>query len=716
MSSEVLEYALRYAENAGWKIHPCKADKRPYLKAWQEKATADPEQIKEWWSKWPNALIGCATGPDSGIWVLDADLPTGPEHVAKMELPATLRQQTGSGGLQLFFSWNGHNIRNSSRKIAPDCDVRGDGGYVILPPSPHPSGGQYQWLDIINPVLAPDWLSSRAAKEETKEHKPKPTGLNSPYGLAALSEEIIRLSGAGEGERNETLNICAYNLGQLVAGGQLDESQVINALSAMSATIGLGEAESVRTISSGINSGMQKPRIIEEKGSHVSKCQQVSAEVSKSQQNVSKESAKPSNLAPVSLHTMIEDWIKDNQGIFSTYQIDTELNLKTRQDKNNRSRVLNRLEKQGLVRKDGKKSGQWRTVSKESEQMDIFAVEVEKVKLPLCLGIYGLVHVYPGSIIVVAGTSNSGKSAFALNLLFAMLADVSTLRDIYNIYSIGADMSQQGKKKPSKFTEYLTKYMGSGGKCADIHYFNSEMAAPELKDRLNYFPGGADSFRGVNFWKRSGDFADAIRPNDINVIDYMECYDEFWKIGQWINEIHKELNKGIALVVLQKKHGALVGRGGELTMEKPRLYVNLESNAPHGGICKIVKAKSFADPKNNPNGLEIDFKLVDGWKFVPISGWRHVKDDKERAAINRKYAKAKGEKYAFRFETVNGEQVGLTFTDLEKWKESYPNLDVEAELEVISKKSSYNPWLEKKNWFFVVSNMLKKAEKQEAPF
>ncbi len=122
---EILEQALMYAD-MGWKLHPCKpSDKRPLLKAWHEKATNDPKQVRKWWEEeFLGAAIGCKTGPDSGFWVLDADLPEGPKELEKLDLPRSMKQQTGSGGIQIFFAWNGKNIRNGSRNIGPGLDVR----------------------------------------------------------------------------------------------------------------------------------------------------------------------------------------------------------------------------------------------------------------------------------------------------------------------------------------------------------------------------------------------------------------------------------------------------------------------------------------------------------------------------------------------------------------------------------------------------------------
>jgi hypothetical protein len=147
----IMAAALRYAEK-GWPVFPCSVDKKPRVSDWPHKATVDAEQITAWWRKWPDASIGCPTGPGgNGCFVLDVDLPDGPATLARLEaehgpLPATLRQRTGSGGLQLFFIYpESGEIRNSAGKIGPGLDIRGAGGYVILPPSNHPSGGQYKW-------------------------------------------------------------------------------------------------------------------------------------------------------------------------------------------------------------------------------------------------------------------------------------------------------------------------------------------------------------------------------------------------------------------------------------------------------------------------------------------------------------------------------------------------------------------------------------------
>ncbi len=149
--NSMMRAAMAYAR-AGWPVFPCRQDKSPLTKRGFKDATLDEAQIQDWWTRWPDASIGVPTGRAIGAWVLDVDIPDGPDSLADIEakigtLPKTLEQCTGSGGRHLFFALaEGDVVRNSAKKIGPGLDIRGEGGYVIVPPSMHPSGKQYQWV------------------------------------------------------------------------------------------------------------------------------------------------------------------------------------------------------------------------------------------------------------------------------------------------------------------------------------------------------------------------------------------------------------------------------------------------------------------------------------------------------------------------------------------------------------------------------------------
>ncbi len=107
-------------------------------------ASVNYEQLKEWWTKWPNASIGGATGKVSGFSVVDLDGQEGLMSGKALRLSSTVSALTGNGK-QLFFADTEGKLGNSVRKLSAGVDTRGTGGYVILPPSLHPSGKRYQW-------------------------------------------------------------------------------------------------------------------------------------------------------------------------------------------------------------------------------------------------------------------------------------------------------------------------------------------------------------------------------------------------------------------------------------------------------------------------------------------------------------------------------------------------------------------------------------------
>jgi hypothetical protein len=104
-------------------------------------ATTDAARVHHWWSCRPDANIGAATGSLVGI---DIDPRHGGTPATLGSLPATWRAATGGGGTHLFFRATSE-VRNSAGLLAPGIDIRGAGGYVVLPPSLHISGRRYAW-------------------------------------------------------------------------------------------------------------------------------------------------------------------------------------------------------------------------------------------------------------------------------------------------------------------------------------------------------------------------------------------------------------------------------------------------------------------------------------------------------------------------------------------------------------------------------------------
>jgi hypothetical protein len=150
----------------GFRVFPCvERGKEPAIHDNLKRATSDPNTISGWWRA-RDFNIGLATGEGSGVWVLDVDGDEGKETLHQLEaahgaLPPTVEAITGKGK-HLYFRWPvGTEIRNKQdNPVMPGIDVRGDGGYVLAPPSVHPSGRRYTW-NVDSPdefADAPDWL------------------------------------------------------------------------------------------------------------------------------------------------------------------------------------------------------------------------------------------------------------------------------------------------------------------------------------------------------------------------------------------------------------------------------------------------------------------------------------------------------------------------------------------------------------------------------
>lgn len=164
-NASLLTAALDYASQ-GLPVFPCKlTDKKPYVTNGFHDATCDPAQITAWWQQWPTASIGMPTGRITGRFVLDVDPDKGGQDSldelvhAYTPLPETSLVLTGGGGKHYHFAMPAVDVRNSQGVLAPGLDIRGTGGYVIVPPSSHASGRNYEWeLTSTGLAKAPGWL------------------------------------------------------------------------------------------------------------------------------------------------------------------------------------------------------------------------------------------------------------------------------------------------------------------------------------------------------------------------------------------------------------------------------------------------------------------------------------------------------------------------------------------------------------------------------
>ena len=282
-ASRRLRAALRYA-SVGWRVLPLhtpdaagacscgrrdcpKPGKHPRTRHGVHDATTDAEAISAWWTVWPDANVGLATGE---LLVVDVDGEAGAASLQRLErehrpLPATLEAATGRGR-HLYFTAPSEPLGNSAGRLGDGLDVRGNGGHIVAPPSLHADGNRYRWRTRRRPAALPAWVAelltappARAAR--TVPPPPADAGdRRRRYFTAALRAERAEVASARPGTRNDTLNRAAFRLAQLAVegAGTLDELEHHLLDAALAA--GLSESEAQATIASGLSAGQQHPR------------------------------------------------------------------------------------------------------------------------------------------------------------------------------------------------------------------------------------------------------------------------------------------------------------------------------------------------------------------------------------------------------------------------------------------------------------------------
>lgn len=242
-----LEQALELAFT-GIPVFPCAVNKSPAIGKSKGgrgflDASSDETEVRRLFGLVPKAkLVGVPTGPDSGFDVLDLDYRHGAgewEMENAHRLPETRTHSTMNGGRHMLFQ-HVDGVRNSASKkeLAPGVDVRGDGGYIIHPPS-------YGYVRISDAEIAPwpAWLLALVMKHLDEPRRSPSSGPSetmeiSEKRLSAFADAVIRrVESAPEGAKHHTLRAAARTLGGIqVAAGFSDSSAIEKLIKALPST------------------------------------------------------------------------------------------------------------------------------------------------------------------------------------------------------------------------------------------------------------------------------------------------------------------------------------------------------------------------------------------------------------------------------------------------------------------------------------------------
>lgn len=251
----LVRFAEGYAKLGAY-VFPCALNKQPLTPHGFKDATLDLSQIRKWWNQTPEASIGVACGA-SRWFVLDIDADKGgfesfvelqQADVLTAEDLATFTTRTGSGGLHIVWTLpEGVHLGNSAGKLGKGLDTRGEGGYIIVPPSDHPSGNKY----AIELNKRPRALPMTLLNLLTEAPLPTPKEIVPPKFVSRVMQRTYeRVANAAQGTRNDTLNKAGFYLFHLVKDGQLSESDVRETLYAAALRAGLEQRETLATINS----------------------------------------------------------------------------------------------------------------------------------------------------------------------------------------------------------------------------------------------------------------------------------------------------------------------------------------------------------------------------------------------------------------------------------------------------------------------------------
>jgi hypothetical protein len=537
--NKLLLSALKYAE-LGFSVIPVGKDKKPYVK-WEpyQKQKADKAQIEKWWERTPEAGVAIITGSISGVCVVDIDTTEGEyafkEKIGEVHCPVA---HSPRGGKHLYFQDMGCGNKTG---FLPGVDFRGEGGYIIAPPSPGPNGKVYAWeqgskiTDMVLPVA--------------------------PQGLLSMLDLIIGKRGDYKGGENQP----SHTKSQIVTlshnsfkQGNRDES--IFHLANLLKKAGM-EGEEMQSFLEVIGTKVCEPpfpeREIKEK---------VKSAIKRSEDRMQR------------ITQEVREWVLVTTGHFLVTEMYKELDLVTSSHKHAAVVALTRLVTERVIERYGSKRGCYRLIDQNCEVIDYKDMSGEPLDVQLPFNLEKFMFIMPKNLLVFAGTQDAGKTALLLNIV---------------------RMNMHKHK---------------------IWYFSSEMGPMEFNSRLSLFDDISLSDWKFEALERSDNFQDVIHPDDINIIDFLEKTDNFFSIAEDFKQIYSRLNKGIAIIAIQKDPKATLGRGNTFSMEKARLYCTIDKDYP-GQIIKIQKGKNWRDKFVKPAGHSLRFKIVQGCKLLAQGDW-----------------------------------------------------------------------------------------------
>lgn len=459
-----LEWARFYINEKKWSVIPIIVGaKLPALEKDEifqyRERYATEEELKRWFSN-PKSNVGIVTGKLSNLLVVDLDKSKDhyQEDIAveyfgdNINTPITI---TPSGGNHLYYQYPGNNITIGSN-ILPAIDYRGEGGYIVAPPSINGHGNSYSWLqDCKNfaantlPIVFINKLINKSTNKVYGEKKK-----TCDDSVTSVTECDIWKHGS----RDENL----FTVSNALTIMKFDAWYISQVLRAIVASWGEHDDE---WIEAKVKSAMERKE--------------------RHERNIQAE---------------VDAFISVTTGDFLKTNMDKELNFVTKRDKDASRQAINRR-KDVTIEKAGTRDGWWRRIDTEIPFIDFNEEEGKDHPLLLPFELHNLVRVCEGNIILVSGEFNAGKTTFSLNTL---IQNKNRMRIRYISSEMKAGEIKQrfkmfGIPREAWWPDANTQYVA----------LNNNLSGLIVPDGLNIvdyieFPEG-DYTKGAEFMKRIHD-------------------------------------------------------------------------------------------------------------------------------------------------------------------------------------------------------------------
>jgi hypothetical protein len=301
----------------------------------------------------------------------------------------------------------------------------------------------------------------------------------------------------------------------------------------------------------------------------------------------------------------VRGWIFMAKGKFKLFDMLKETGITHADDIVNAKLAIQDLEMEGIIKAD-KHNGIYVKINISLEKMKRIKNRRPPLDLWLPLGLHEKVVVTRGSLIIIAGVTNAGKSAWFLNF------------------------TEKNKDKHK------------------IRYVSSEWTNEERDGHLEDFGVDVDEWdEKVDFYAKkdiASSFDNYVDPDNITIIDYLESYDDYAGIPGALRDIADKLVDGIAIVAIQKKAAMTHGYGGEGTANRAQLYINIDKNELdfRKRIATIRKLKKAKDRKYSIEHLSCEFEYDGKGRIVDQTGWGKIIEMKQKGVLMEKYVQAEG--------------------------------------------------------------------------